>query len=296
MKNIEYYEDIKIDGIKIERDKKSKKETSRPTGKFQDVQFKKSLGQNFLSDKNLLNKIADYAEVDSFDNVLEIGAGAGTLTDVLVTRAKKVISFEIDKSLKERLEVIEQKHNNLKIVFADFMDADLNEIFAGEKFKVVANIPYYITTPIIFKLLEICERIGTMIFMVQKEVAERFASKENSKDYGITSVILQSVADVSLKKIVKKECFTPMPKVDSALVEIKIVGQKFDIKDHAKFCDFVHKAFSMRRKTLLNNLTKNYQINREKIIEKLNKINLSENVRPEQISVENFVKLFNLLF
>lgn len=296
MKNIEYYEDIKIDGIKIERDKKSKKETNKPTGKFQDVQFKKTLGQNFLSDKNLLNKIADYAEVDSFDNVLEIGAGAGTLTDVLATRAKNVISFEIDKSLKERLGVVEQKHNNLKIVFADFMDADLNEIFAGEKFKVVANIPYYITTPIIFKLLEICERIDIMIFMVQKEVAERFASKENSKDYGITSVILQSVADVSLKKIVKKECFTPMPKVDSALVEIKIVGQKFDIKDHTKFCDFVHKAFSMRRKTLLNNLTKNYQINREKIIEKLNKINLNENVRPEQISVENFVKLFNLLF
>lgn len=294
MKNIEYYEDIKIDGIKIEKEKKKSKAQSE--GKFKDVQFKKSLGQNFLSDKNLLNKIAGYAEIENVDNVLEIGAGAGTLTDVLATRAKSVMSFEIDKSLSERLNEIEKKHDNLKIVYLDFMNADLNDVFAGQRFKVVANIPYYITTPIIFKLLQIRDRIDTMIFMVQKEVAERFASKENTKDYGITSVILQSIADVNLKKIVKKECFTPMPKVDSALVEIKLVDQKYDIKDFLKFSDFVHKAFSMRRKTLVNNLTKNYQINREKIIEKLNKINLSENIRPEQISVENFVKLFNLLF
>ncbi len=296
MKNIEYYEDIKIDGIKIEKEKKVKKTKEEYEGKFKDVQFKKSLGQNFLSDKNLLNKIADYAEVKDGDNVLEIGAGAGTLTNVLATRAKSVMSFEIDKSLSKRLNEISQKHNNLKIVFADFMDADLDSIFAGQRFKVVANIPYYITTPIIFKLLQIRDRIDTMIFMVQKEVAERFASKENSKDYGITSVILQSVADVNLKKVVKKECFTPMPKVDSALVEIKLKEQKYEIKDFSKFSDFVHKAFAMRRKTLVNNLTKNCQINKEKIIEKLNKINLSENIRPEQISVENFVNLFNLLF
>lgn len=289
MKN-DYYENIKIKGGKRIKEEGEKRSV------FSDVKFKKSLGQNFLSDKNLLNKIADYAEVSDVDNVLEIGAGAGTLTEVLATKAKSVISYEIDKSLKEKLSLLEVKHGNLKIVFDDFMNVDLKEIFEGERFKVVANIPYYITTPIIFKLMEISSRIDIMIFMVQKEVAERFASKENSKDYGITSVILQSVADVSLKRVVKKECFTPAPKVDSALIEIKIIPNKYEIKNYEEFCKFIHHAFSMRRKTLVNNLIKNYNINKEKIINNLKKLNLSENIRPEQINVENFINLFNNLY
>lgn len=297
MKNIEYYEDIKIDGAKVlQKTKNFKKQLEGKKGSFKDINFKKSLGQNFLSDKNLLNKIADYADVKSTDNVLEIGAGAGTLTEVLTMRANSVVSFEIDKSLKDRLQAIENSHDNLKVVFEDFMNADLNKIFPNQNFKVVANIPYYITTPIIFKLMEISSRITTMIFMVQKEVAERFASKENCKNYGITSVILQSVADVSLKKVVKKECFTPAPKVDSALIEIKINQKKYDIPNYNEFCQFVHKAFSMRRKTLVNNLIKNCLINKEKIIKNLNILNYNENTRPEQISVENYIKLYNNLF
>ena len=297
MKKIEYYGDIKIDDVDItQKSKRKERQDFSNQGKFKDVNFKKSLGQNFLSDKNLLNKIADYAEVNENDNVLEIGAGAGTLTDVLATRAKKVVSYEIDKTLKERLLAIETAHDNLNVVFEDFMNVDLNTVFPNENFKVVANIPYYITTPIVFKLMEISSKISTMIFMVQKEVAERFASKENCKDYGITSVVLQSVADVTLKKVVKKECFTPAPKVDSALIEIKINKDKYGIKNYKNFCDFVHKSFSMRRKTLVNNLLKNYSINKENIIKNLEKLNYAENVRPEQINVKNYVKLFNLLF
>ncbi len=296
MKDIEYYGDIKIDGVKVNNKKAKKNNQEEKQGKFKDINFKKSLGQNFLSDKNLLNKIAEYGDIKNTDNVLEIGAGAGTLTDVLASNAKNVVSYEIDCSLAERLNQLQNIHDNLDIVFEDFMNVDLTTIFPNERFKVVANIPYYITTPIIFKLMEISSRIDTMIFMVQKEVAERFSAKENCKDYGITSVILQSVADVKLKKIVKKECFTPAPKVDSALIEIKINDKKFEIKDYKNFCDFVHKSFSMRRKTLINNLTKNYSINKEKIIENLLKLNYNENTRPEQISVKNFVKLYNFLF
>lgn len=288
MKN-EYYENVRI------KDKSNKDLGEKRKSNFEGVKFKKSLGQNFLSDKNLLNKIAEYADVNSDDNVLEIGAGAGTLTRVLAEKAGSVLSFEIDKSLSERLSALEDNHKNLKVVFDDFMNVDLKEVFPNKKFKVVANIPYYITTPIIFKLMKVSERISTMIFMVQKEVADRFVSKENSKDYGITSIILQSVADVSLKRVVKKECFTPIPKVDSALIEIKINANKFVIEDYEGFCDFVHKAFSMRRKTLINNLIKNYKINKEKIILNLKKLNYGENVRPEQISVENFIKLFKNL-
>lgn len=288
MKN-EFYENVRI------KDKTNKNLGAKKKSNFEGVKFKKSLGQNFLSDKNLLNKIAEYAEVGSEDNVLEIGAGAGTLTQVLAEKAGRVISYEIDRTLSERLNVLEEKYKNLKVVFDDFMNVDLDDVFQNEKFKVVANIPYYITTPIIFKLMKVSERISTMIFMVQKEVADRFVSKENSKDYGITSVILQSVADVSLKRVVKKECFTPIPKVDSALIEIKINLNKFEIEDYDGFCNFVHKAFSMRRKTLINNLIKNYKINKEKIILNLKKLNYNENVRPEQVSVENFIELFKNL-
>ena len=290
MRKDEYYENVKIKGVKDKpREKKEK-------GQFADISFKKSLGQNFLSDKNLLNKIADYAEVNSNDAVLEIGAGAGTLTKVLASRAKKVRSYEVDLSLKERLNKLELEHDNLEVVFQDFMETNITEIFKEEKtFKVVANIPYYITTPIIFKLMEISNRISTMIFMVQKEVAERFASKENCKDYGITSVILQSVADVKLLKVVRKECFTPPPNVDSALIEIRINKDKFGLKDLQGFSKFVHNCFAMRRKTLVNNLLKFYNFSKEEIIKKLEIINYPENVRPEQINVENYVKLFNIL-
>lgn len=286
---VEYFDNIRIKSNK-------KKKFNDKKSEFKDVNFKKSLGQNFISDKALLNDIVGIAEINNDDYVLEIGAGAGTLTEVLAKNAKQVLSYEIDKSLELRLNKIENRYSNLSIVFEDFMTVDENKIFEDKKkYKVVANIPYYITTPIIFKLMNVSDKIESMLFMVQKEVAVRFASIEGSKDYGIPSIILQSIADVSVEKIVPKEWFTPAPNVDSALMKIMLKKDKFKINDFEYFSKLVHTAFSMRRKTLINNLCKLNFVNKEKLINNLKILNFNENIRPEEISVKNYVKLANLL-
>ncbi len=255
------------------------------------INFKKSLGQNFLFDLNLLNAIANDGLVTSDDVVLEIGAGAGTLTSVLASKAKKVISFEIDKELKPRLENVQKEYSNIEFHFQDFMEADVKTLFEG-KARVVANIPYYITTPIIFRLVEHIEKFSSILVLIQKEVAERFASVHGTKEYGITSVILQAIFDVSIPRIVKKECFTPAPKIDSALC-LLVPHNKYKISNFEGFKNFVHLSFSMRRKTLVNNLKQKYD--KEKIISVLQKFNYNENVRPEEISVENFINIFENL-
>ena len=258
------------------------------------IDFKKQFGQNFIFDTNLLRFIVESAGVTNDDDVIEIGAGAGTLTNQIALKAKSVLSFEIDKSLMDRLQKLETEHDNLKFVFEDFMQVDLTKyINENKKFKVVANIPYYITTPIIFKLLDFASNIDTMMFMVQKEVAERFCAECNNKDYGITSVILQSIADVKYVRTIKRECFTPAPNVDSALIKLDLKLDKYNIEDRNFFVDFVHKSFAMRRKTLVNNLLKGYNLARECIEDVLNKCGVDTMVRPENIDVEKFVELAN---
>lgn len=260
------------------------------------IDFKKQFGQNFIFDTNLLRFIVESAGVTSDDDVIEIGAGAGTLTNQIALKAKSVLSFEIDKSLMERLQKLESKHNNLKFVFEDFMQVDLNKYISGDKrFKVVANIPYYITTPIIFKLLDFAKNIDSMMFMVQKEVAERFCAECNNKDYGITSVILQSIADVKYVRTIKRECFTPAPNVDSALIKLDLKLDKHCIDNREFFVGFVHNAFAMRRKTLINNLLKKYNVLREDLEELLKQNGLNAMIRPENISVAEFVDLSNKL-
>lgn len=257
------------------------------------IDFKKQFGQNFIFDTNLLKFIVESAGVTDQDDVIEIGAGAGTLTSQIALKAKSVTSFEIDKSLKERLQKLEGEHDNLKFVFEDFMQVDLNKYIQGDKrFKVVANIPYYITTPIIFKLLDFAKNIDTMMFMVQKEVAERFCAECNTKEYGITSVILQSISDVKYVRTVKRECFTPAPNVDSALIRIDLNLNKYNIANREFFVDFVHGAFAMRRKTLVNNLLKKYTwLTRVEIEDVLKSVGLSAMVRPENLTIENFVAI-----
>lgn len=252
------------------------------------INFKKSLGQNFLFDKNLLNAIANDGMVEKDDVVLEIGAGAGTLTSVLAEKSKKVISFEIDNSLIPILSDVGNEHENIEFHFQDFMEADVETLFEG-KARVVANIPYYITTPIIFRLVEHLEKFSSILVLIQKEVAERFASKEGTKDYGITSVILQALFDVSIPRIVKKECFTPMPKIDSALC-LLVPHNKYQISNFEEFKKFIHLAFSMRRKTLVNNLKSKYE--KEVVVEVVEKFGYLETVRPEEICVENFIFIF----
>ncbi len=253
--------------------------------------YKKGLGQNFIYDLNLLNAIACDGEVGYNDTVLEIGAGAGTLTQVLCSKAKKVISFEIDETLKPTLQKIADNNKNLTLIFDDFLKADLIKIIDTPT-RVVANIPYYITTPIIFKLVEQIQNIKSILVLVQKEVALRFNAQPKTKDYGITSVILQSLFTTSIPRIVKKECFTPAPKVDSALIKL-VPHNKYNIANFNAFSAFVHQSFSMRRKTLVNNLKSAYS--KEDIEHILQKFNYSLSVRPEEITVADFVNMFAAL-
>lgn len=257
-----------------------------------DINFKKSLGQNFLFDKNLLRAIARDGMVSTGDTVLEIGAGAGTLTAILAEEAKQVVSFEIDKELIPRLELVRDDHPNIEFHFQDFMDVDIDKI-GLDGARVVANIPYYITTPIIFKLIDHIDRFKSILVLIQKEVAERFAAPAGNKDYGITSVILQSIFDVSIPRIVKKENFTPPPKIDSALC-LLVPHDKYQIGDFVAFKKLVHESFAMRRKTLVNNLTKSGW-DKDSVLRALNSLNYSSMVRAEEITVSDYVKLYELL-
>ena len=262
-------------------------------GKFmEEFDFKKSLGQNFLFDKNLLNAIARDGLVGENDTVLEIGAGAGTLTAVLADNAKRVVSFEIDRELIARLEKVQELHSNIEFHFGDFMDADIESLGLTDA-RVVANIPYYITTPIIFKLIDHLHCFKSILVLIQKEVAERFAAGPNNKDYGITSVILQAIFDVSIPRVVKKENFTPQPKIDSALC-LLVPHSKYDIDNFDKFKDLVHASFAMRRKTLVNNLTK-AGYDKEMVLKALEEMNYSPMVRAENITVSDYVKMYDIL-
>ena len=250
--------------------------------------FKKKYGQNFLSDKNLLKAIADDAGVSEDSCVLEIGAGAGSLTSVLDEKAKKVVSFEIDNDLKETLSALNLKKT--EFVFGDFMDYSMTEVekmFNG-KFKVVANLPYYITTPIIFKLLEESKNVESLTIMVQKEVAEKVCADVGDKDYGILSVMVQFYGTSEIARIVKRQMFFPQPNVDSAILHIEIDRKKFTEVDKKKFSKCVKTCFAMRRKTLLNNLGQAF--GKEKLKESLDEKTLAR--RADSFSLDEFVQLF----
>lgn len=252
--------------------------------------FKKKFGQNFISDTNLLKAIVADAGINEDDVVLEIGAGAGALTKELSLASKRVVSYEIDLELKEQLLSLGLK--NVEFRFEDFMKANLKDLDAElGKFKVVANLPYYITTPIIFKLLEESEKVSSLSIMVQKEVAERIIAKAGGKDYGILTVMINFYGNATISRIVKRQMFNPMPNVDSAMVSIKIDRNKFVDIDKAKFGKFVKACFSMRRKTLLNNLST--IIPKEKLKSVLDEETLKR--RAETFSTDEFVELFRKL-
>ncbi len=216
--------------------------------------FKKKFGQNFIFDKNLLSAICEDADICESDEVLEIGAGAGTLTTEIASRAKKVLSFEIDRDLTEHLQGLDLK--NVKFIFDDVMNYDVREIeedFSGE-YKMIANLPYYITTPIIFKFLNGSDRLKSLTIMVQKEVAERMVAGHGGKDYGVLSVMINFFGEAKINRIVSRKNFHPEPNVDSAVVTIKIDKNKYPNIDKNKFYKFIQCVFSMRRKTLKNNL------------------------------------------
>lgn len=217
-------------------------------------EFKKKFGQNFISDKNLIYAICDDAGVGKNDDVLEIGAGGGSLTTALNEKASKVVSYEIDKDLSQHLTSLNLEKT--KFVFGDVMNYSIEEIekdFAGN-YKMIANLPYYITTPIIFKFLNGSSKIESLTIMVQKEVAERIVAKEGGKDYGVLSIMVDFYGNAEISRIVGRKMFFPQPNVDSAVVTIK-VENKYPEIDKNEFYKFVQCLFSMRRKTVRNNLS-----------------------------------------
>lgn len=257
--------------------------------------FSKTLGQNFLIDGNIVRKIVASADIKEVDNVLEIGPGIGTLTEELAFRAKKVLTIEIDKRL-EGLLAETLPYENVKVIFEDFLKIDLrdliNQEFHNEKFKVVANLPYYITTPIIEKLIMAGDKLESLTIMVQKEVANRFTAKPSTKDYGSLSVFIQFFCKASYEFTVPKNVFMPKPNVDSAVVKLEIKDD-LPLIDREEFFKLVRATFSKRRKTLVNSLTKSkLKIEKEVVLKALAGAGISENARSESLSIEDFLVLY----
>lgn len=263
------------------------------------IKLTKSLGQNFLTDDTVVRRIVDTAEITKDDLVMEIGPGIGSMTGELASRAGQVIAVEIDKYLIPALKDNLKEFSNLEIINQDIMKVNVREITdSGHnmRMKVVANLPYYITTPIIMKLLEEENDIELMVFMVQKEVAQRMVAKPGGKDYGALSVAVQYYAQPEMVFDVPPHCFVPQPEVDSTIIKLKKnTTPPVSLKDKDMFFKVVKASFGQRRKTLLNALTNSGGFNKskEEIREILINLNINENARGETLSIEQFASLSN---
>lgn len=258
--------------------------------------FNKQFGQNFLTDKNLLEQIVADAGV-SGGTVLEIGAGAGTLTRELSKRADKVIAYEIDRNLEKVLAITLEDCSNVQVIIGDVMKCKIADIdrACGADYRVVANIPYYLTSPLIMSFVENSVSVTSLTLTVQKEVADRLNAIPSTKDYGALTVGVQAVADVTVTRTLSRKLFYPEPNVDSAVVRIDMNRNKFDITNRKLFRNTVRSAFAMRRKTLVNNLITGFGINRESAEDTVKQCGLSVGCRGEELSVEQFVALYKAI-
>lgn len=257
--------------------------------------FTKSLGQNFLIDGNIIRKISSGANLTKDDTVLEIGTGIGTLTEELAQKSKQVLAIEIDQTLKPVLKDTLGKFDNVEVLFEDVLKVDLKkqleERFGKEPVKVVANLPYYVTTPILGKILESDLSIASITVMVQKEVAKRMVAKPGSKEYGSLSVFIQYYTDPKLIVSVPNTVFIPKPKVDSAVINMAVLEPRFGI-DKKKFFKVVKAAFSKRRKTIINALSSyGFPVDKHEVRKALEISGISEMKRAENLSVEEFIVL-----
>jgi len=259
--------------------------------------FNKRYGQNFIEDTSLLEKIVDAAQITSDDVVLEIGVGAGTLTKCLAKRAKYVVGYEIDKNLAPVLSETLAGVDNAEVVFRDFMREKVENVqeIVGDRFIVVANLPYYITSPITMRLLEEFKGCQRLVIMVQKEVALRFTAKAGTKDYGSITAAIDYYGDSEYMFTVTRDNFYPVPNVDSAVVKIDRVD-KYNAKSERAFKETLRIAFLSRRKTLVNNLINNLPITRAQAESILMGLNLDTSIRGEVLSTAQFIDLSNVLF
>lgn len=261
--------------------------------------FSKSLGQNFLIDGNIVRGIVDGADIGPDDVVLEIGPGIGTLTEEIAMRAKSVLAIEVDETLRPIHERTLSKYENVEVLFSDVLKLNLKEElskrFGDAKVKVVANLPYYITTPIITTLLKEDLNIESLTCMVQKEVAVRMVAKENSKDYSSISLFLRYFGQTKIILNVPKTVFMPKPKIDSAVFRLDV-----DRVDHGvsieNFEKVIRASFSMRRKTILNCISKGLSLEKDIARELLEKSDIDVGARAETISFDKFTVLTKNIF
>ena len=258
--------------------------------------FKKSLGQNFLTDENLLDSIAEAAGIGKSDTVVEIGCGAGTLTRALSKLAGRVYAYEIDRDLRPVLAETLAGCENTEVIFRDFSKENLGELYReiGE-YTVVANLPYYVTTPIVTRLLEEGAGVRGVCVMVQQEVAERFAAKEDTPEYGAITAAIALRGTAKIVKKVGRNMFYPAPNVDSAVVKIDFTENALPVKDKDMYRKTVRCAFLNRRKTLENNLMKSFSFSRETAAEILNRAGVEEKARGETLSPKRLAALSDIL-
>lgn len=254
-------------------------------------EFKKKYGQNFLTDKNLLASIVALSGVKSEDVVLEIGPGAGALTKAIASAAHKVVSFEIDRELEPILKENLAEQSNSLIVFKDFMKVSDEEIetLVGKDYLVIANLPYYITSPILFRFFELEHKPKSLTIMVQKEYGERLVADAGESEYSSLSVLAKMLGTAKIVKNVPRHMFTPVPKVDSCIVHFEFNNKLYD-KDMALF---IRNCFKMRRKTLVNNLSSSYDLSKNRIQEILKNNQINITARAEDLSLSQFTDIYN---
>ena len=258
----------------------------------------KSLGQNFLVDNNILESIIDSADLTGDDVVFEIGTGVGTLTRELSRHAKKVIAIEIDKKLIPILKETLSGCDNVTIIHQDLLKTDIEDLVdqygEGRPIKIVANLPYYITTPIIMKFLESYIKVDSFVLMVQKEVADRIAAKPSTKDYGSLTVAIQYYADSSIMSTVPRSAFFPPPNVDSAVIKLSSRAERpVDVVDEKLFFKVIRGSFSKRRKTILNSLSTYEDFNKETVSKALKSAGIDPIRRGETLTIDEFALLTN---
>lgn len=264
--------------------------------KKHNFKFKKRFGQNFITDLNLLERIADAGDISKEDIVLEIGPGAGTLTKVLAEKAGYVIALEIDRTLIPILEEQFKNYSNISVVNEDALKVNFDEVVKkfypeASEYKIVANLPYYITTPLLFNALERADLLSQMVVMVQKEVGQRLQASPSTKDYGALTLMANYYAQVQYMFTVSKKLFSPEPEVDSAIVKFtKHDKRPLNSSQEEVFKKLVKASFSQRRKTLLNSI-KTLELDKERMITFLNEAGYGEKVRGEELPLEVYLEM-----
>lgn len=257
--------------------------------------FKKKYGQNFISDKNLINKIVNSANIDNNTLVIEIGPGNGALTVELLKKCMHLIIYEIDVELEGVLKEKLKYYHNYDIYFKDFLKADLKEDMKNINYKrivIVSNLPYYITTQIIKRIIDSNVVVDEMVLMLQKEVADRLSASPKSREYGYMTVLLNYYFDIKKLFVVKKDMFIPRPEVDSCVIKLQRKHNKILLSDTNKFINLIQQSFKFKRKTLRNNLK---GLDLVAIEQSLSKYNLSLNNRAEDVPLDAFIDIANNL-